>query len=84
MKKFLMFVVIIVLLLLIGLYCARNLDVTHAEIKDTVVNESVVIQECLEAHCQDLEQKLECIESKLDKLLEMATAPMMDEMKRAY
>ena len=78
---------IVVLLLLIALAAAlwylKFYGVTHEEIYEAVTKESVKVQTVVDDRYQRLDRKLDRIEGKLDKLLEIANRPLPDGMQKA-
>lgn len=54
--------------------------VSHAEIRDTVREESESVRNAVDSRCDAIERKLDRIESKLDRLIEMATPKLPDGM----
>ena len=72
---------------LLALLCAvlylRFGGVTHERLYDAVVNESDEIQERIDVRCRELDRKLDRIEGKLDKILEMANRPLPDNLQPA-
>ena len=83
MKK----VVFILVLLLVALGAAvsylKFAGVTHEEIYEAVMEESAKVQSVVDDRYQKLDRKLDRIEGKLDKLLEIANRPLPDGMQRA-
>ena len=83
MKK--LIVVLILLLIALGtaLWFLKFYGVTHEEIYEAVTEESVKVQSVVDDRYQRLDRKLDRIEGKLDKLLEIANRPLPDGMQRA-
>ena len=83
MKK----LIVILFLLLIALGAAvwylKFSGVTHEEIYEAVTEESAKVQNVVDDRYRKLDQKLDRIEGKLDKLLEIASRPLTDGMQRA-
>ena len=83
MKK----LIVILFLLLIALGAAvwylKFSGVTHEEIYEAVTEESAKVQSVVDDRYQKLDKKLDRIEGKLDKLLEIANRPLPDGMQRA-
>ena len=75
----------VLLLLLIAAVAAiwflKYAGVTHEDIRDAVTGESENIQSVVDDRYQKLDQKLDSIESKLDKLLEIANRPLPDGLQ---
>ena len=83
MKKL---IVILVLLLVVAgaaIWYLKFAGVTHEDIYDAVTAESTKVQSVVDDRYQKLDRKLDRIESKLDKLLEIANRPLPDGMRRA-
>ena len=57
--------------------------VTHEDIYEAVTEESAKVQSVVDDRYQKLDRKLDRIEGKLDKLLEIANRPLPDGMQRA-
>ena len=57
--------------------------VTHEEIYEAVTEESAKVQSVVDDRYQRLDRKLDRIEGKLDKLLEIANRPLPDGMQKA-
>lgn len=78
---------IIVVLLLIAAVAAvwylKSFGITHENIYATLKDESGQIQFVVDDRYQQLAQKLERIDKKLDQLLEIANRPLPDGMQRA-
>lgn len=83
MKKLL--VVLILLLALAGavLYLKFS-GVTHEDIYSAVHEESATIQSTVDDRYSKLDRKLDRIEGKLDKLLEIANRPLPDNLQTAH
>ena len=83
MKK----LIVILFLLLIALGAAvwylKFSGVTHEEIYEAVTEESAKVQSVVDDRYRKLDKKLDRIEGKLDKLLEIASRPLPDGMQRA-
>ena len=83
MKKL---IVILVLLLVVAgaaIWYLKFAGVTHEDIYDAVTAESTKVQSVVDDRYQKLDRKLDRIESKLDKLMEIANRPLPDGMRRA-
>ena len=85
MNKIRIGVLLLVMLLLIAgwMWFVQCGGVSHREIKDTVIEQSAEVQAHVDARCDALERKLDRIEAKLDKLIEMATPKLPDGMRFA-
>ena len=83
MKKLIAILVLLVIALGVAIWYLKFAGVTHEEIYDAVTCESEKIQSVVEDRYQKLDQKLDRIEGKLDKLLEIANRPLPDGMQRA-
>ena len=77
---------ILILLLLIAaavVFYLKFAGVTHEDIYEAVTEESAKVQNVVDDRYQKLDKKLDRIEGKLDKLLEIANRPLPDGMQRA-
>lgn len=74
---------IILLAILAAALCLRFGGVTHERIYDRVVGESGEIRERIDDRYRALDRKLDRIEGKLDRILELANRPMPDSLKPA-
>ena len=74
---------IILLAILAAALYLRFGGVTHERLYDKVVEESGMIQEKIDDRYRALDQKLDRIEGKLDKILEIANRPLPDNLKPA-
>lgn len=83
MKKLIAILVLLVIALGAAIWYLKFAGVTHEEIHEAVTCELEKIQSVVEDRYQKLDQKLDRIEGKLDKLLEIANRPLPDSMKRA-
>ena len=83
MKKLIAILVLLVIALGAAIWYLKFAGVTHEEIYEAVTGESEKIQSVVEDRYQKLDQKLDRIEGKLDKLLEIANRPLPDGMQRA-
>ena len=79
--------IVVLLLLLIAAVAAiwflKYAGVTHENIYAAVTDESAEIQSVVDDRYQKLDKKLDSIESKLDRLLEIANRPLPDGMQPA-
>ena len=79
-------IVVLVLLLIVAaaaVWYLKFAGVTHEEIYEAVEEESAKVQSVVDDRYQKLDKKLDRIEGKLDKLLEIANRPLPDGMQRA-
>ena len=83
MKKLIVVLIILVIALGAALWCLKFAGVTHEEIYDAVTEESAKVQSVVDDRYQKLDKKLDRIEGKLDKILEIANRPLPDGMQRA-
>ncbi len=83
MKKLIVVLIILVIALGAALWYLKFAGVTHEEIYDAVTEESAKVQSVVDDRYQKLDKKLDRIEGKLDKLLEIANRPLPDGMQRA-
>ena len=60
---------------------AADRGVSHRDLKEAVARESAVVRERVDARCDALERRLDRIESKIDRLIEMATPRLPDGMR---
>ena len=63
-------------------YCS-NKDVTNVEVKGAVTEESAAIQSRVDDRCEALEVRLDRIEGKIDKLLEIVSPRLPDGLVEA-
>lgn len=78
----------ICIVLLLALIVAAALylkfaGVTHEDLRDAVRGESATIQQAMDDRYRALDRKLDRIEGKLDRLLEIANRPLPDGMSPA-
>ena len=66
----------------VAIWYLKFAGVTHEDIYDAVTVESAKVQSVVDDRYQKLDRKLDRIESKLDKLLEIANRPLPDGMQR--
>ena len=67
----------------VAIWYLKFAGVTHEDIYDAVTEESTKVQSVVDDRYRKLDQKLDRIEGKLDKLLEIANRPLQDGMQRA-
>ena len=83
MKKLIVILMLLVIALGAAVWYLKLAGVTHEEIYEAVTDESEKIRSVVEDRYQKLDKKLDRIEGKLDKLLEIANRPLPDGMQRA-
>ena len=83
MKKLSLILFLLVIALGAVVWYLKFSGVTHEEIYEAVTEESAKVQAVVDDRYQKLDQKLDRIEGKLDKLLEIANRPLPDGMQRA-
>ena len=83
MKKLMVILILLLIALGAALWYLKFCGVTHEEIYEAVTEESAKVQFVVDDRYQKLDQKLDRIEGKLDKLLEIANRPLPDGMQRA-
>ena len=83
MKKLIVVLILLLIALAAALWYLKFYGVTHEEIYEAVTKESAKVQSVVDDRYQRLDRKLDRIEGKLDKLLELANRPLPDGMQRA-
>ena len=83
MKKLIVVLVLLLIALGAALWYLKFYGITHEEIYEAVTEESAKVQSVVDDRYRKLDQKLDRIEGKLDKLLEIANRPLPDGMQRA-
>ena len=83
MKKLIVLLFLLVIALGAAVWYLKFSGVTHEEIYEAVTEESAKVQNVVDDRYQKLDKKLDRIEGKLDKLLEIASRPLPDGMQRA-
>ena len=83
MKKLIVILFLLVIALGAAVWYLKFSGVTHEEIYEAVTEESAKVQNVVDDRYRKLDQKLDRIEGKLDKLLEIANRPLPDGMRRA-
>ena len=83
MKKLIAILVLLLVAAGAAIWYLKFSGVTHEDIYDAVTAESTKVQSVVDDRYQKLDRKLDRIESKLDKLLEIANRPLPDGMQRA-
>ena len=82
MKKLIVVLILLLVALVAALWYLRFCSVTHEEIYEAVTEESVKVQSVVDDRYRKLDHKLDRIEGKLNKLLEVANRPLPDGMRR--
>ena len=88
MKSTIRKILLVILLALLSFACGwywhlKSGGVSHEDIQATVRQESVAIQARIDRRGDAVEAKLDRLESKLDKLIEMAAPKLPDGMRAA-
>ena len=83
MKKLIAILVLLLVAAGAAIWYLKFAGVTHEDIYDAVTAESTKVQSLVDDRYQKLDRKLDRIESKLDKLMEIANRPLPDGMQRA-
>ena len=83
MKKLIVILVLLLIAAAAAVWYLKFAGVTHEEIYEAVEEESAKVQNVVDDRYQKLDRKLDRIEGKLDKLLEIANRPLPDGMQRA-
>ena len=83
MKKLMVILILLLIVLAASLWYLKFCGVTHEEIFEAVTEESAWVQSVVDDRSRKLDKKLDRIEGKLDKLLEIANRPLPDGMQRA-
>ena len=83
MKKLIVVLILLLIALAAALWYLKFYGVTHEEIYEAVTEESAKVQSVVDDRYQRLDRKLDRIEGKLDKILEIANRPLPDGMQRA-
>ena len=83
MKKLIVILVLLLIAAAAAVWYLKFAGVTHEEIYEAVEEESAKVQFVVDDRYQKLDKKLDRIEGKLDKLLEIANRPLPDGMQRA-
>lgn len=76
-------VLFLAMVLAAGVLYLKFVGVTHTDIRDAVVGESTKIQATTDDRYRKLDKKLDLIESKIDRLLEIANRPLPDGLQPA-
>ena len=83
MKKLIVVLILLLIALAAALWYLKFCGVTHEEIYEVVTEESSKVQSVVDDRYQRLDRKLDRIEGKLDKILEIANRPLPDGMQKA-
>ena len=83
MKKLIVILILLLIALGAALWYLKFYGVTHEAICEAVTDESAKVQAVVDDRYQKLDRKLDRIEGKLDRLLEIANRPLPDGMQRA-
>ena len=83
MKKLIVVLILLLVALAAALWYLKLYGVTHEEIYEAVTEESAKVQSVVDDRYQRLDRKLDRIEGKLDKILEIANRPLPDGMQKA-
>lgn len=83
MKKTIVILLVLLVAAVAAIWYLKFAGVTHEDIYDAVTGESDKVQSVVDDRYQKLDRKLDRIEGKLDKLLEIANRPLPDGMQRA-
>ena len=83
MKKLIVVLILLLIALAAALWFLKFYGVTHEDIYEAVTEESAKVQSVVDDRYQRLDRKLDRIEGKLDKLLEIANRPLPDGMQKA-
>ena len=83
MKKLIVVLILLLIALAAALWYLKFYGVTHEEIYEAVTEESAKMRAVVDDRYQRLDRKLDRIEGKLDKLLEIANRPLPDGMQKA-
>ena len=83
MKKLIVVLILLLVAFAAVLWYLKFYGVTHEDIYEAVTEESAKVQAVVDDRYQRLDRKLDRIEGKLDKLLEIANRPLPDGMQKA-
>ena len=81
MKKLIVILILLVIALGAAVWYLKFAGVTHEEIYEAVTEESAKVQNVVDDRYRKLDKKLDRIEGKLDRLLEIANRPLPDGMQ---
>ena len=82
MKKLIVILILLLIAMAAALWYLKFSGVTHEEIYEAVTEESAKVQSVVDDRYQMLDRKLDRIESKLDRILEIANRPLPDGMQK--
>ena len=82
MKKLTVGLVLALLIAAAAIWYVKFAGVTHEDIYAALKDESSEIQSCVDDRYRKLDQKLDRIEGKLDRILEIANRPLPDGIQR--
>lgn len=82
-KKALLILVLLLIAAAAAVWYLKFAGVTHEDIHEAVIAESEKVQSVVDDRYRKIDKRLDRIESKLDKLLEIANRPLPDGMQRA-
>ena len=83
MKKLILVLILLMVAAVAAIWYLKFAGVTHEDIYEAVTEESAKVQNVVDDRYRKLDKKLDRIEGKLDKLLEIANRPLPDGMQRA-
>lgn len=83
MKKLIVVLILLLVALAAALWYLKFYGVTHEEIYEAVTEESGKVRSVVDDRYQRLDRRLDRIEGKLDKILEIANRPLPDGMQKA-
>lgn len=84
MKKLIVILILLLIVSVAAIWYLKFAGVTHEDIYEAVTDESGKVQAMVDERYQKLDRKLDRIEGKLDKLLEIANRPLPDGMQPAH
>ena len=84
MKKLIVILILLLIVSVAAIWYLKFAGVTHEDIYEAVTDESGKLQAMVDDRYQKLDRKLDRIEGKLDKLLEIANRPLPDGMQPAH
>ena len=83
MKKFVVIFVLLLIAAAAAVWYLKFAGVTHEDIRAAVTDESAKVRSDVDDRYRKLDQKLDRIEGKLDRLLEIASRPLPDGMQNS-
>ena len=84
MKKLIVILILLLIVSVAAIWYLKFAGVTHEDVYEAVTDESGKVQAMVDDRYQKLDRKLDRIEGKLDKLLEIANRPLPDGMQPAH